>query len=52
MTAPHPQLGLVIGGSLLLMGTLGAGMYAVLPLLSDSEDEARDVVERYVEAWA
>jgi hypothetical protein len=24
----------------------------VRPLLSNSEDEARDVVERYVEAWA
>ena len=52
MTAPHPQLGLVIGGGLLLLAALGAGVYAVRPLLSDSEDEARDVVERYVEAWA
>lgn len=52
MTALHPQLGLVIGGGLLLSAALGAGVYAVRPLLSNSEDEARDVVERYVEAWA
>jgi hypothetical protein len=52
MTAPHPRLGLVIGGAALLLSTLGAGVYAVLPLLGDSEDEAKDVVQRYVEAWA
>lgn len=52
MTVPHPQLGLAIGGGLLLLAALGAGAYAVRPLLDTSEDEARDVVERYVEAWA
>jgi hypothetical protein len=52
MAAPHPQLGLVIGGGLLLSAALGAGVYAARPLLSNGEDEARDVVERYVEAWA
>ena len=52
MTAPHPQLALVIGVGVLLMAALGAGVYAARPLLSDSEGEARDVVERYVEAWA
>jgi len=52
MTAPHPQLGLIIGGGLLLSAALGAGVYAVRPLLDNSEDKARDVVERYVEAWA
>ena len=52
MTAPHPQLGLIIGGGLLLSAALGAGVYAVRPLLTSGEDEARDVVERYVEAWA
>ena len=51
MTAPHPHLGVVIGGAALLLATLGAGVYALLPL-GDSEDEARDVVQRYVEAWA
>lgn len=51
MTAPHPRLGLLIGGAALVLATLGAGVYALLPL-GDSEDEARDVVERYVEAWA
>ena len=52
MTAPHPQLGLIIGGGLLLSAALGAGVYAVRPLLNNGEDEAKDVVERYVEAWA
>lgn len=51
MTAPHPHLGLLIGGAALVLATLGAGVYAVLPI-GDSEDEARDVVTRYVEAWA
>jgi hypothetical protein len=51
MTAPHPHLGVVIGGAALLLATLGAVVYALLPL-GDSEDEARDVVEQYVEAWA
>lgn len=52
MTAPHPQLALYVGGGVLLMAALGAGVYAARPLLNSSEDEARDVVERYVEAWA
>jgi hypothetical protein len=51
VTAPHPHLGVVIGGAALLLATLGAGVYALLPL-GGGEDEARDVVERYVEAWA
>lgn len=52
MTAPRPQLGLAIGGGLLVLAALGAAGYAMRPLLDNSEDEARDVVERYVEAWA
>lgn len=51
MTAPHPHLGLLISGAALVLATLGAGVYAVLPI-GDAEDEARDVVERYVESWA
>lgn len=51
MTPAHPRLGLLIGGAVLVLATLGAGVYAVLPL-GDSEDEARNLIERYVEAWA
>jgi len=51
MTGPPPHLGVLIGAAALLLAVLGAGVYALLPL-GDSEDEARDVVQRYVEAWA
>lgn len=48
---PSP-LALVVGGGVLGLSLLGAGVYALVPLAGDDpEEQARQVVEAYVTAW-
>jgi len=49
---PSP-LALVVGGGVLGLSLLGAGVYALVPLAGDDREEARAraVVEDYVRAW-
>lgn len=38
--------------AILVLTLLGAGLYALVPLVGSDEDAAIEVVESYVEAWA
>lgn len=49
-TLPAP-VALLVGGGVLGLSLVGAGVYAVAPLSDDEASDARQVVEAYVRAW-
>jgi hypothetical protein len=52
MTALPAPLALLVGGGVLGLSLVGAGVYAIAPLSDDDTTKARAVVEDYVRAWS
>lgn len=46
-----PRLGAAVAVAVLALSFVGAGVYAVVPLVDDREDAAGEVVRDYVLAW-